>query len=114
MSAYDDQYDAPLNGPERARIEALKLASTRMHDTTEKWVEDAGLIERFIIGSRATEVQKLIDAAFDIADRLLQDGDRAVGRTDAWAGVPDVIPIDAARLRDLVGKLSVLAGGPPF
>lgn len=114
--SFDDQYDTPLTGPERARIEALNQTRDRLYDTAEKWVDAAKVLERFIIGGRADAVKEQINAAYASADQLLRDGDKATldSGGDPWTGAPDVVTVDRTKLRELVRVLSRIADGPPF
>lgn len=105
--SYDDQYDAPLSGVERARIEALNLTGRdRMHDSVELWVDEARTVERFIIGQRSTGVQERIDEAYALAEKLLSSSDEARDGDQYRL----LVPLD--RMQELVRKLSGLAEMP--
>jgi hypothetical protein len=109
--SYDDQYDAPLSGPERVRVQALDLARSDGL-VGEAWVEMARPLERYIIGDRATAVKQQIEAAYVLADKLLEDGLKAAG-ADNW-NAPESLTLNTQRLQELVRALSKLADGAPF
>lgn len=114
MSSY--QYDAPLTGPERVKARALELAMGRTSQTTgtpeqkaEAHVAVARIYERYMRGGRATGVQARIDEAYELAIKLLADGERS-----AHAVPPTHMPVDKSGLQELVMLLSRLTAGPPF
>lgn len=119
---YDDQYDAPLSGPERARLRALELAIGAMPlvdgespaDRAERWVEMARPFEQFIFGKRATGVKEQIEAAYTLADRVLSESGGDPWSTAHPAPGRKTIEVDGDQMRELVRMLSRLADGAPF
>lgn len=111
MSSFDDQYDAPLSGVERARVQALQMAMAAaplvdgsLTEKSDQWVEMARVFERYIIGQRATGVQERIDEAYSLASKLL-------AKADPWTEDGEVA-VALTSMRELVKLLSGLAEVP--
>jgi len=114
--SFDDQYDAPLNGPERVRQWALHYARANLGPSAaaldpDKWVEAARPLEQYIIGHRGTEAREQIEAAYKLASRLLSNSPTV---NDWSIDDPDRVEVETKGMRELVNILSRLADGAPF
>ena len=88
-----------------------------MHDSAEEWVEEARTLSQFIVGERPAERERQaqIDAAFLLAQSLLDQGVKAV--VDGGQGNPLEDPdgeilVSVSKMCDLVSKLSGLSEVP--